>query len=359
MTTRPVQVQRATLGKALNFHFGASIQRVVGLDLADPVFDPGTTEMRPQWKPRIDLLARRAREGAGHPASLVRRRRRGRVAGRPPRARREEADRGGLESARQLPAHDRDRGVLAPRRAAGQVRHAAAGRPLLGVAAALGRRGPAGPRGQAGDGRGAADVDRPALHALVAGSGAARHRGRRPARAARGARPAGEDGQAEERRSADPLRVRRREDPAELHREAAQDPRRDAAPRERPAAPGRPRRRRAALARPLARLRRQRGSLGGARRRGRGVPPDGARACRRRRSPSSGPATRSRSPRTRLPRAGRRTDASRSRSGTTRSRRRSGSRRSSSPRRSSASRSAAPRRSASCATSRATSAARA
>jgi len=56
MSTRPVQVQRATLGKALNFHFGASIQRVVGLDLADPVFDPGTTQMRPQWKPRIDLL---------------------------------------------------------------------------------------------------------------------------------------------------------------------------------------------------------------------------------------------------------------------------------------------------------------
>ena len=56
MTTRPLQVLRATSGKALNFHFGASIQRVVGLDLADPVFDPGTTAMRPQWKPRIDLL---------------------------------------------------------------------------------------------------------------------------------------------------------------------------------------------------------------------------------------------------------------------------------------------------------------
>ncbi len=56
MTTRPLQVLRATSGKALNFHFGASIQRVVGLDLADPVFDPGTVEMRPQWQPRIDLL---------------------------------------------------------------------------------------------------------------------------------------------------------------------------------------------------------------------------------------------------------------------------------------------------------------
>ena len=52
----PVQVQRATRGKALKINFGASIHRVVGLDIADAVFEPGTTEMRPQWRPRIDLL---------------------------------------------------------------------------------------------------------------------------------------------------------------------------------------------------------------------------------------------------------------------------------------------------------------
>jgi uncharacterized repeat protein (TIGR01451 family) len=56
MTTRQVQVQRATRGKALRFRFGASIQRVVGLDMADAVFEPDSTEMRPQWKPRIALL---------------------------------------------------------------------------------------------------------------------------------------------------------------------------------------------------------------------------------------------------------------------------------------------------------------
>ena len=39
-------VQRATRGKALKFNFGASIHRVVGLDIADAVFEPGTTEMR-------------------------------------------------------------------------------------------------------------------------------------------------------------------------------------------------------------------------------------------------------------------------------------------------------------------------
>jgi hypothetical protein len=51
-----LQVQRATRGKALKMNFGASIHRVVGLDIADAVFEPGTIEMRPQWMPRINLL---------------------------------------------------------------------------------------------------------------------------------------------------------------------------------------------------------------------------------------------------------------------------------------------------------------
>jgi hypothetical protein len=56
MSTAPVKVLRATRGKALHFDFGASIHRVIGLDMADAVFEPGTTEMRVQWRPRIDLL---------------------------------------------------------------------------------------------------------------------------------------------------------------------------------------------------------------------------------------------------------------------------------------------------------------
>ncbi|MEN8181383.1 MAG: hypothetical protein ABFS46_02485 [Myxococcota bacterium] len=56
MSTRQVQVQRATPGKALRFNYAASIHRVVGLDMADAVFEPGSTEMRAQWRPRIDLL---------------------------------------------------------------------------------------------------------------------------------------------------------------------------------------------------------------------------------------------------------------------------------------------------------------
>jgi len=56
MTTRQVQVKRATRGKALVFDYGASIRRVVSMDMADAVFEPGSTQMRAQWKPRIGLL---------------------------------------------------------------------------------------------------------------------------------------------------------------------------------------------------------------------------------------------------------------------------------------------------------------
>ncbi|MBW1885104.1 MAG: OmpA family protein, partial [Deltaproteobacteria bacterium] len=56
MSTRQTQVKRATRGKALRFQFGASINRVVGLDLADAVFEPGSVEMREQWKSRLTIL---------------------------------------------------------------------------------------------------------------------------------------------------------------------------------------------------------------------------------------------------------------------------------------------------------------
>jgi uncharacterized repeat protein (TIGR01451 family) len=56
LTTPQVMVERATRGKALRFEFGASIHRVVSLDLSDAVFEPGTADMRPQWRPRLDLL---------------------------------------------------------------------------------------------------------------------------------------------------------------------------------------------------------------------------------------------------------------------------------------------------------------
>jgi large repetitive protein len=55
-STDQVVTQRATRGKTLRFSFGASIHRAISLDLADAVFEPGTTEIRLQWQPRMDLL---------------------------------------------------------------------------------------------------------------------------------------------------------------------------------------------------------------------------------------------------------------------------------------------------------------
>jgi uncharacterized repeat protein (TIGR01451 family) len=63
MSTRPVQLQRATRGKALRLNYAASIHRVVALDMADAVFEPGSTEMRPQWRPRIELLLEELQKG--------------------------------------------------------------------------------------------------------------------------------------------------------------------------------------------------------------------------------------------------------------------------------------------------------
>jgi large repetitive protein len=56
VTTENPLVLRATRGKMLKFNFGATIHRVIGLGIAEDIFEPGTTEMRGQWRPRMDLL---------------------------------------------------------------------------------------------------------------------------------------------------------------------------------------------------------------------------------------------------------------------------------------------------------------
>jgi uncharacterized repeat protein (TIGR01451 family) len=56
ITSENPRVQRATRGKMLKFNFGAVIHRVVRLDLADGVFEKGSTELRPQWRSRIEIL---------------------------------------------------------------------------------------------------------------------------------------------------------------------------------------------------------------------------------------------------------------------------------------------------------------
>ena len=62
MLTDPVQIQRATPGKTLRVNFGASIYRVVAIDLSDAAFEPGTTEIRVQWKPRLNILVEELRK---------------------------------------------------------------------------------------------------------------------------------------------------------------------------------------------------------------------------------------------------------------------------------------------------------
>jgi uncharacterized repeat protein (TIGR01451 family) len=56
ITTENPLVRHVTRGKAIKFNFGAALHRVVRLDIADGAFEPGTAEMRPQWKPRIEML---------------------------------------------------------------------------------------------------------------------------------------------------------------------------------------------------------------------------------------------------------------------------------------------------------------
>jgi hypothetical protein len=56
LTTENPRVQRATRGKMLRFNFGATIHRLVGIDIADGVFEPETTELRIQWTAKIAQL---------------------------------------------------------------------------------------------------------------------------------------------------------------------------------------------------------------------------------------------------------------------------------------------------------------
>ncbi|WP_148665435.1 DUF11 domain-containing protein [Sulfurifustis variabilis] len=63
LTTENPLVQRVTRGKAAKFNFGAGLHRIVRLDIADGVFEPNTTEVRPQWVSRFGLLLEELRKG--------------------------------------------------------------------------------------------------------------------------------------------------------------------------------------------------------------------------------------------------------------------------------------------------------
>ena len=62
MSTDQLQIKRATRGKVVRINFGASIHRVVAIDLSDPSFEPNSTEIRVQWRPRLGLLLEELRK---------------------------------------------------------------------------------------------------------------------------------------------------------------------------------------------------------------------------------------------------------------------------------------------------------
>ncbi len=56
MVTENPRVQRATRGKTIRFNFGATVHRVVTIDISDGVFEPDTTSLRLQWQSKIEQL---------------------------------------------------------------------------------------------------------------------------------------------------------------------------------------------------------------------------------------------------------------------------------------------------------------
>jgi len=63
VTTENPRVERVTRGKLRSFNFGATIHRVVALDVGDGAFEEGSTEVRPQWQPRLGVLIEALRQG--------------------------------------------------------------------------------------------------------------------------------------------------------------------------------------------------------------------------------------------------------------------------------------------------------
>src|SRR5690606_10498842 len=56
LTTENPRVIRLTAGKMSKLNFGASIGRVVRLDLTDAAFEPATATLKPKWQKGIDRL---------------------------------------------------------------------------------------------------------------------------------------------------------------------------------------------------------------------------------------------------------------------------------------------------------------
>jgi fimbrial isopeptide formation D2 family protein/uncharacterized repeat protein (TIGR01451 family) len=62
LTTENPLVQRATRGKMLRYNFGATIHRVVSIDIANGVFEPESTGLRVQWTSKFGQLIEELRK---------------------------------------------------------------------------------------------------------------------------------------------------------------------------------------------------------------------------------------------------------------------------------------------------------
>jgi uncharacterized repeat protein (TIGR01451 family) len=62
LSSDQMQIKRVTRGKSVSMNFAASIHRLVGIDLSDAAFEPGTTEIRVQWQPRLNVLREELRK---------------------------------------------------------------------------------------------------------------------------------------------------------------------------------------------------------------------------------------------------------------------------------------------------------
>jgi uncharacterized repeat protein (TIGR01451 family) len=56
MTTENPRVVRATRGKMVKLNFGAAIHRVVRIELSPEAFEPDSTELKSEWRKRLDAV---------------------------------------------------------------------------------------------------------------------------------------------------------------------------------------------------------------------------------------------------------------------------------------------------------------
>lgn len=65
VTTENPRVIRMTRGKMMKLNFGAAIHKVIRIDMRDAAFEPGTTNLRAEWRQQIAALPEKLRDRPG------------------------------------------------------------------------------------------------------------------------------------------------------------------------------------------------------------------------------------------------------------------------------------------------------